>query len=96
MPYLFTPPLRIETVTMEGTFALRYKRYIATTVFKVDGTWIARESPATEDLEAADQILATAGTPQIVDDVLGAELVAAGPLISDDSHLPATCFAIEA
>jgi hypothetical protein len=77
MTYLFTPPQRIETTRIAG--ALRYSYPVSYTVWKdpVLG-WQAAETPATETLEAATQLLAVSGRPQLVDDATATELISAG------------------
>lgn len=75
--YLFTPPQRVQTNLLHGK-SLVYKTYISLTVYKINGVWVAEETPADDTLQLADQLLAVSGRPQIVDADLANELIAAG------------------
>jgi hypothetical protein len=77
VPYLFTPPQRKNVVQMERS--LRYSFQVSQTVWKdASGVWRSQETPADDDLAAAQVVLGVTGRPSIVDDVTAAELTAAG------------------
>lgn len=93
MSFLFTPPQRTNIVMMEGS--LRCSFPVSWTAYKQAGVWTAVECPSEDVLVAADNYLP--GTPSVVDDTLGAELVAALPALN--AALPAdiasaTCVAV--
>lgn len=77
MPYLFSPPLRMETVVLAGR-SLRYSYPVSLSVYKTGGHWVAEETPSNETLLAAERFLALGGRPQTVDDETAAELIADG------------------
>lgn len=96
MPYLFTPPQRVDYAVLEGS--LRAKVYVSWTVWK-DTTlgWLTQETPAFETLAAAAQLLPGSGvTPSIVDDTTGASLAAWVASYSPPTGiLPPTCEPIQ-
>lgn len=91
MPYLFSPPQRKQIVILAGR-SLRYSYPVSSTVYKKAGVWVAVETPSTDDLNAADQVLAVTGRPQILDDVTGAAILAQGlSTLMPGADIPATC-----
>lgn len=75
--YLFTPPQRKQVVQMVG--ALRYSFQVSETVWKDgSGVWQHQQTPSSEALLAASQLLAVGGRPQLVDKVTAIELTDAG------------------
>jgi len=74
---VFFPPTRKQTTMMRGS--LRYSYVVSETVWRdADGVWQHAETPATETLNAASQLLAVSGRPQIVDQDTADALTAAG------------------
>lgn len=78
MPYLFEPPTITVKTVMHGR-ALVYGYTVSETVWKdANGVWHSQLTPPTETLNAASELLAVSGRPQIVDDTTAADLIAAG------------------
>lgn len=76
MAYLFEPTRWTNTVVLAGK-SLRYSYPVSSTVWKdANGVWREQQTPSYEDMLSAQVWMQ--GTPQIISDVLAAELIAAG------------------
>lgn len=94
MPYLFTPPLRIQSSNPTRENPLRFKTLHALTVYRsVTGVWSATETPPGETILAAAYSFGNSGTPAVIDDVYGAELAAVASTLAPatSQYIPATC-----
>lgn len=75
--YFFTPPQRQEVNVIEGSLRVSYP--VSFTVWKdASGTWVTKETPSTDELATAVEVLAVSGRPQYVDAATAAELISAG------------------
>lgn len=74
--YLFTPPQRVQVNVMHR--ALRFKTYVSLTVYKINGVWVAEETPADDIISQADEYLAVSGRPELITARVAHELIAAG------------------
>lgn len=94
MPYLFTPPLRVESSNPTRENPLRFKTQHALTVYKsAAGVWNATETPPGETILVALYTFGPSGTPVVIDDVTGADLasVVSGLVPVSSQYIPATC-----